>query len=916
MVLSLNEMRKRAFAFVHEWKGEENERAEAQTFWNQFFDVFGINRRRIASFEKPLIALNGNTHFIDLFWKSKLVVEHKSKGKDLDKAYSQALGYFSGLEQDELPRYVIVSDFSRFKIYDLDKGTEKEIKLEELPNKLELFDFISENRRVDYGIEDPVNIKAAEKMGRLHDALKQNGYEGHDLEVLLVRMVFCLFAKDTGIFEVGKFTFLIDKKTNIDGTDVGDRLNTLFEILNTPEDKRQKFLDEDLAVFPYIDGSLFEERLPTASFDSTTRQILLDCCHFDWSAVSPAIFGSMFQSVMDPEERHNLGGHYTSEKNIIKAVRSLFLDELKEDFEKHKRNKVYLKDLLSKIGQIKILDPACGCGNFLIISYRELRRLQIEIRKQILNLEGTSTQTVLNIKSFKEDLDVDSFYGIEILEFPARIAQVGLWLMDHLINRELSLEFGIYYKRLPLAKSPNITIGNALKINWDDVVPNYELTYILGNPPFVSKQDRDKEQQTDMDVTCKTIKNYGLLDYVACWYIKAAEYIKDTGIKVAFVSTNAITHGEQVGVLWEPLIKRNGMKINFAHKRFRWSNDARGNAHVFVVIIGFATFDEENKFIFDYATPDSDPIKIRAIHINPYLVDFKDIFIFNRSKPICDVPSISFGSMPNDDGNFIFTEKEMKDFVKDEPASKKFIRPLISAKEFLHNERRYCLWLEGASPTELNRLPLVKDRIEKVRIYRKSSKREATKKLAEQPYLFGEIRQPDEDYIFIPRHTSELRKYIPLAPLKKENIISDSCNMVISPDLYYFGVLMSSMHMAWVNSVCGRLKGDYRYSNTLVYNNFPWPENIKEQKKDVIRKAAKDVLECRLNHTSASLADLYNPLTMPMDLLDAHKKLDKSVERIYSSDKFDSDLERLSLLFKLYSGYTAKQRPIIPVDSS
>lgn len=728
MVLSLNEIRRRAFAFVHEWKDEENERAEAQTFWNQFFEIFGINRRRVASFEKPSIALNGNTHFIDLFWKGKLVVEHKSKGKDLNKAYTQALDYFNGLEQDELPKYVIVSDFSKFKIYDLDNDTEKEIKLEELPSRLELFDFIPEHRRIDYGVEDPVNIKAAEKMGHLHDSLKHNRYEGHDLEVLLVRMVFCLFAKDTGIFEKDKFTFLIDKKTNIDGTDVGERLNTLFEVLNTPEDKRQRFLDEDLAAFPYIDGSLFEERLPTASFDSITRQILLDCCHFDWSAVSPAIFGSMFQSVMDQKERHNLGAHYTSEKNIMKAVRSLFLDKLTDDFENHKKNKVYLKDLLSKIGQIKILDPACGCGNFLIISYRELRRLQIKIRKQILKLESASGQTVLNIKSFQEDLDVDSFYGIEKLEFPARIAIVGLWLMDHLINRELSLEFGIYYKRLPLAKSANITIGNALSMDWNTVIPNYELTYVLGNPPFVSKQDRDTLQQTDMDVVCKKIKNYGLLDYVACWYVKAAEYIRDTGIKVAFVSTNAITHGEQVGVLWEYLIKKENIKINFAHKRFRWSNDARGKAHVFVVIVGFAIYDEENKFIFDYESPDSEPIKIKATHINPYLVDFEDIFIFNRSRPICNVPEISYGSMPNDNGNFIFTEEEMKEFIKNEPVAKEFIYPLISAGDFLNGEKRYCLWLKDVKPEKINRIPLIKQRIEKVRTYRKASKRDTTKK--------------------------------------------------------------------------------------------------------------------------------------------------------------------------------------------
>lgn len=904
MVLSLNEMRRRAFLFVHEWKGEEHERAEAQTFWNEFFEVFGISRRRVASFDKPAIKLDGETGFIDLFWKGKLVVEHKSMGKDLDKAYSQALGYFDQLLEEELPKYVIVSDFSKFRIYDLDKDTHEEFELEKLPNKLHLFDFIPEHRRVEYGIEDPVNIKAAEEMGRLHDALEKNGYVGHDLEILLVRIVFCLFADDTEIFNRNTFTFLIDRKTNVDGTDVGTRLIELFEVLNTPEERRQKYLDEDLRVFPYIDGNLFEERLAIPSFDSETRQALLDCCHFDWSPVSPAIFGSMFQSVMDQKERHNLGTHYTSETNIMKTINGLFLDELNDEFESHKNNKTYLKDLLSKIGKIKILDPACGCGNFLIIAYRELRRLQIKIRKQIRKLEGSSSQRVLDIKYFEEDLDVDSVYGIEILEFPARIAQVGLWLIDHLINMELSKEFGLYYKRLPLIKTAKIVIGNALLIDWNSVIPQDSVTYILGNPPFVSKQDRSSTQQEDMDLVCKNIDGYGLLDYVSCWYIKAADYIRRSSIQVAFVSTNAITHGEQVGVLWSYLIKTRKVKINFAHRTFRWFNDARGKAHVFVVIIGFALIEKSLKFIFDYERPDSVPVKIKAKRINPYLVDFEDVFLFNRRKPICDVLEISFGSMPNDDGNFIFTDEEMKDFIKNEPNAKKFIYPLISAREFLHGEKRWCLWLKDANPNEIRKLPLVEERIRKVREYRKASKRPGTIKLADQPYLFGEIRQPDSDYIFIPLTTSETRKYIPIDFITKDNIVNNTCSVIASSDLFYFGMLMSSMHMVWVNSVCGRLEGRYRYSNNLVYNNFPWPENIDKKQKELIKKSSKEVLDCRQKYSSSSLADLYDPLAMPKDLLNAHKKLDQMVERAYGVKKSNLDLEKLLLLFDLYSKYT------------
>lgn len=906
MVLSLNEIRRNAFSFLHEWQGERHERSEAQTFLNEFFAIFGITRKRVASFEYAAENIKGNSGFIDLFWRGKLIVEMKSTGEDLDKAYSQALGYFAGLEENELPKYVIVSDFSKFKVYDVEKGTVNECKLEDLPNKIHIFDFIPEHRRVDYGVEDPVNIKAAEKMGHLHDALKKNGYDGHDLEMLLVRIVFCLFAKDTGIFERDKFTFLIDHKTNIDGTDVGVKLIELFEVLNTSEDRRQKGLDEDLMVFPYIDGNLFEERLRIPSFDSATRKVLLDCCHFDWSPVSPAIFGSMFQSVMDQKERHNLGAHYTSEKNIMKTVQGLFLDELINEFESHKNNKTYLKGFLSEIGKIKILDPACGCGNFLIVAYRELRRLQIRTRKQILKLEGKAGQKVLDINAFDEDLNVDCAYGIEILEFPARIAQVGLWLMDHLINMEISKEFGLYYKRLPLTKTAKIVVGNALRTDWNAIISKEKLTYILGNPPFISKQDRGTDQQEDMELICGGLKGHGLLDYVSCWYIKAAEYIQRTAIKVAFVSTNAITHGEQVGILGNYLINEKHIKINFAHRTFRWLNDAKGRAHVFVVIIGFGLTDSKNKFVFDYETPDAEPIKTKAKQINPYLVDFKDIFIFNRTTPICDIPQISFGSMPNDDGNFLFTDTEMRDFLKLEPAAKKFIYPFISAREFLHAENRWCLWLSEASPQEINKLLLVKERIEKVRAYRKASKRETTVKLADQPSLFGEIRQPNSDYLLIPRVTSETRKYIPIGFMKKGEIVGDTCLFVPEADLYHFGILTSSMHMVWVNSVCGRMKSDYRYSNNLVYNNFPWPENISEKQKENIRIAAKTVLDNRKRHADSSLADLYNPLTMPKDLLASHKKLDQVVEKAYSGKKLTLDLDKLSLLFDLHLKYTFK----------
>ncbi len=902
MALSINEIKKRATQFSHEWKGETRERAEAQTFWNQFFNVFGIDRRRYIRFDEPSKKIDGNG-FIDVFWKGKLVAEHKSGGKDLNKAYNQALDYFVGLKDEELPKYVIITDFKKLRLYNLDEDKQNEFYISNLVDNIGLFDFISGHERIIFENEDPVNIKASELMGKLHDSLKENRYIGHDLEILLVRLMFCLFADDTGIFEKSRFREFIKKKTKDDGSDTGQSILALFEILNMPEEKRQKNLDEDLNKFPYIDGSLFEERILCPSFDSTTREILLECCYFDWSPVSPAVFGSLFQSVMNQEERHEFGGHYTSEKNILKTINALFMDNLNKELESHKNNKRYLEDMLEKIGKIKLLDPACGCGNFLMIAYRELRRLQIKIHMHLRKLEGKTSQKVLDV-TFERDLNVDSMYGIEILEFPARIAQVGLWLTDHLINTELSKEFGLYFRRLPLKKTANILIGNALKTDWNKIISKEDLTYIIGNPPFISKQDRTKEQQEDMDLVCKELKNYGLLDYVACWYIKASQYIQSTDIKVGLVSTNSITQGEQVGVLWSYLLNQ-GIKINFAHRTFKWSNDAKGKAQVHVVIIGFASIDDKEKYIYEYDSSDSEPVKIRAKNINPYLIEQRNILIVNRNKPICPVPEISFGSMPNDDGNFLFNEEEKEIFLREEPSAKKFIRPLISAKEFLHNEKRWCLWLKDITPTELNNLKYVKERVAKVKTYRLNSKRDATKKLAQVPYLFGEIRQPSTSYVLIPRVSSERRRYIPLAFFDKDVIVGDTCLCVPDATMYHFGVLISEMHMAWMRQICGRMKSDYRYSNNLVYNNFSWSENVSVKKIKEIENTAKLILSIRKKYKS-SLADLYNPLSMPKDLLQAHKKLDRLVDRCYRTKPFKSDLERLEHLFDLYDKYVNK----------
>ncbi len=903
LTLSWNEIRKRAIEFSREWEGETRESAEAQTFWNEFLNIFGISRRRRGVlFERTVQLLGDRRGSIDLFWKGTLVVEHKSAGQNLDSAFIQATEYLEGIEDYELPKYILVSDFNRFKLRDLDNNQEYEFEISDLHDKIHLFGFIIGHTRRSYEDEDPVNIKAAELMGKLHDSLKENGYEGHFLEVLLVRLMFCLFADDTGIFDKGHFTYYVENKTNEDGSDLGQYLKTVFEVLDKKEDERQRNLDEDLAKFPYINGRLFEERLPTPAFDSDGRKLLLNACYFDWSGISPAIFGSLFQSVMNPEERRELGAHYTTEKNILKTIDGLFLNDLVEYFNSHKRNKRYLKELLEKISKIKLLDPACGCGNFLIIAYRELRKLEVEIHKQIMKLERRGGQQVLDIRGvFDKGINVDSIYGIEVLEFPVRIAETALWLVDHQVNVDISKEFGQYYVRLPLVKNPKILQGNAIQMDWEEFVPKDELSYILGNPPYVGKKRRSKEQNEDMKLVFNGVKNYGTLDYVCCWYLKATEYIQGTEIKVAFVSTNSITQGEQVGILWDHLLNEKNIKIHFVHRTFKWFSEAKGKANVFVVIIGFGNFDTNKKYIHDYETPNSNPVEIKVSNINPYLVDQKDIIIKNRSKPISVVPKISYGNMPLDDGNFLFNDSEKVQFLNNEPHAKKFIRPFISAKQFLNNTKRWCLWLKDANPSEIRNLSDVKERIRKVKEYRLKSKREATIELAKTPYLFAFYSQPTAgDYILIPRHSSENRTYIPMGFLSFENIVGDSCCIVKNAGLYDFGVLTSTMHMAWMRQVCGRLEGRFRYSNKLVYNNFPWPENPSDKQIKDVKKRAKQVLDVRKEFSDSSLADLYDPLSMPPKLLRAHKKLDRAVDKCYRSKAFNMELDRLKFLFEMY----------------
>lgn len=724
MPLSWNEIKSRALAFSKHWADAGNEDAEAKPFLIAFFEIFGITDKRIASFEHAVKKYGGSAGFVDLFWPGILLVEMKSRGKNLDRAYGQAMDYFPGIAERDLPRFVLVCDFARFRLFDLSENLTHEFTLAELHKNVRLFGFIAGYQTQVIKPQDLINIKAAERMGRLHDQLKAIGYEGRPLELYLVRLLFCLFAEDTSIFEKRQFQDYIEQRTSEDGSDLAHHIATLFHVLNTPGDKRLKNLDEQLAAFPYINGKLFEAALPPASFDAAMRESLLDLCGLDWSLISPAIFGSLFQSIMDDKARRNLGAHYTSEENILKLIKPLFLDGLWAEFGKIKKNRNKLFEFHKKLRGLRFFDPACGCGNFLVITYRELRLLELEL----LRAAHVDGQQMLDIHQLVA-VDVDQFYGIEIEDFPAQIAQVALWLTDHQMNIKVSEEFGAYFVRIPLTHSATIVHGNALRLDWNDVLPAERCSYVLGNPPFVGAKFMDDAQREDTREVFAGIDNAGLLDFVAAWYVKAARYMahdsspfpkgissghkgeagrgmghsasgqphphpspplegEGTDIRAAFVSTNSITQGEQVGALWGWMLAQ-GIKIHFAHRTFSWNNEARGKAAVHCVIVGFGLGDVTEKTLFEYEDIKGEAHGVKAANINPYLVDGPDVVLPRRSKPLCDVPEIGIGNKPIDGGHYLFTPEEKKAFLKLEPAAKPYFRRWIGATEFINGIERW-----------------------------------------------------------------------------------------------------------------------------------------------------------------------------------------------------------------------------------
>lgn len=823
MPLSMNEIKARAAAFANRWRDASREEADAQEFEIDFLNVFGVARRKVATFEKKVRKLDGKNGYVDLFWPGALAVEMKSRGKDLDKAYEQAREYLEAFPQHELPRGVLICDFERFHFYDLDANAAKtEFTIDELPGKVELFAYLAGYQKRVYREQDPANFAAAEAMGRLHDRLKEVGYRGRELEIYLARLMFCMFADDAAIFDKDDFLFYLRDRTAEDGSDLAAKLDEFFYVLNAPPEKRLRNLDERLAAFPYINGGLFAERLSPASFDAASRQILIECCELDWGQISPSIFGALFQCAMDPRARRNLGAHYTSEKNILKALHPLFLDDLRAELDKVKALKIgrlqRLKAFHDKLASIKILDPACGCGNFLVVAYRELRLLELEVLKEI-NANG---ERFFDISSVCK-VNVDQFFGIEIEEFPAQIARLALWLTDHQMNLKVRDAFGEYMARIPLTTAPTIVCADALRIDWREVVSPSELNYVVGNPPFVGARMASPEQKAELLNVFAGTKNAGNLDYVTCWHRKAAEFIQGTRIEVAFVSTNSICQGEQAAILWEPLAERFGVKINFAHQTFKWSNEARANAAVFCIIVGFATFDRPTKTLYVYDDVRSEPHARTAKGINAYLVDGPEIYVPPRQTPICDVPSIGIGNKPIDGGFYLFKDEEKEEFLRLEPGAAQYFKRWYGSDEFINNRPRWCLWVGDAEPSELRKLPEVMKRVEAVRRVREASSSAGTRKLAETPTRFHVENMPELTFIVIPETSSERRQYIPIGFFSPENLCSNLVKILPNATLYHFGVLTSGMHMAWTRYVCGRLKSDYRYSKDIVYNNFPWP---------------------------------------------------------------------------------------------
>jgi len=921
MKISKDAIRSKLAAFAFEWQGATREKQEAQQFWNAFCACFGLNKRGMALYEDKRKRLDNSTGFIDCFIPSKMLVEHKSANKNLDDAKAQAISYAQVLGEDEKPKLLVVCDFQNWRVWDLDTDTETSFKLEDLPQHWELFEVLQTGKKRIILEEDEANRKAAYAIAELHAALLKNRFDGKDLEVFLTRIVFCLFADDTHIFERNHALRELIEQSAEDGSDLGRKLDELFnEALNVKEILRQSNSQLEFRDFSYINGDLFKDRYRIPRFNPELRTKMLACAVLGWGNISPAIFGAMFQGVLEhgaldrKGARRELGAHYTSETNILRAIDPLVMDGLRAELEACKTNTPKLEAFHNKLAKLKFLDPACGCGNFLVITYRELRRIEHDLIERLYLRKGKGDNTQLLPMKDLIRTKVDQFYGIEIDDSAAHIARIALWITDHQMNLEAHKRFrGDTRPTVPIKASPHISCANALRADWQDLLPPSECSYIVGNPPFIGKTYQSNEQKQDLLACFGSVGSASDLDYVAAWYIKAAHYMRaNPNVHCAFVSTNSITQGEQVAILWSELMQL-GIHIHFAHRTFKWNNEGKGVAAVHCVIVGMGLDEPASPVLYDYAENIAgEPIVINVSQINSYLVNAPNVVLGKRRAPLSNVPPIVYGNKPSDDGNFILSDEEKIALISTTPLAERWIRPYRGAVEFINNLSRWCLWLEGITPAELRAMPEVLKRIEAIKIFREKSTAEPTRKAASYPQRFFYVSQPKTDFLIIPETSSERRAFIPIGYASPNTIVSNALWVVPSATLFHFGVLTSTMHMAFIRSVCGRLKSDYRYTGSLIYNNFPWPEAISDKALQAIESAAQGVLDARAAYPDSSLADLYDPNTMPPVLTKAHQALDKAVDAAYKYKGDKADAPRVAFLFERYQALTS----LLPVEKA
>ena len=934
--MNLKEQQKQAKAFIERWKDRGNERQDTQSFWLDLLQsVYGIEKpSEYIKFEDTVMM--DHTSFMDGYIDAtKVLIEQKGANKDLSKAikqsdgsfltpFQQAKRYSANLPYSKQPRWIITCNFKEFYVYDMEKphGEPTVIRLEDLEKEAYRLEFIVGTSDEHLEREMAISMEAGEIVREIYSALlKQykhpdNPESLHAMNQLIVRLVFCFYAEDAGMF--GKKTMFHDYLSRFSSRDFRRGLLDLFNVLNTPIDERDPYLDDELSAFPYVNGGMFaENNLEVPQFTDELRESILEhaSSSFDWSEISPTIFGAVFESTLNPETRRSGGMHYTSIENIHKVIDPLFLDALKEELNEIRQIKqpATLKkraqQFQEKLSRLVFFDPACGSGNFLTETYLSLRRLENEAIKLYVG-----DTVLLDVGYDLVKVKISQLYGIEINDFAVSVANAALWIAEsQMLEETLSIAYS-NMQFLPIKSYSNIVEGNALKLNWEEIVPKEKLSYIIGNPPFVGHSIQNEQQKKEIrsiyvDENGKEYNLAGKIDYVAGWYFKAASLISNTNIKVAFVSTNSICQGEQVVGVWQPLYKRFGVNIDFAYQTFKWGSEAKDKAAVHCVIVGFSTnHNNEKKQLFS-STDKLDLVD----NINPYLLSGKTIFVESVKTPICPVSPMYFGSKPTDGGYFFLTPEEKQVIVRKEPQSEKYIRKVLGAQEYINNVERYCLWLVGITPSELKSSPMIYERVKKVREFRLASKAESTRKFADRPTEFKQNAQPNKPYLIVPRVSSENRRYVPIGYIDPEVIATDATQIIPNATLYEFGVITSNVHMAWMRTVAGRLKSDYRYSSTIVYNTFPWSK-ITEEQKEYISKTAQGILDARALESESSLADLYNDVIMPVELRKAHQANDIAVMKAYGmikkvngKDKLMSETETISKLFEMYEELTSKK---------